>query len=69
MPMVGKKKFGYDKKGMKAAKSYAEKEGKEMEILSMATDKYKKELYGYHNYADSKVDRPFLNNESILLDE
>ena len=46
-----------------------EKEGKEMEILSMATDKYKKELYGYHNYADSKVDRPFLNSESIILDE
>lgn len=30
MPMVGKKKFGYDKKGMKAAKAYAKKEGKEM---------------------------------------
>lgn len=32
MPMVGKKKFGYDKKSMKAAKSYAEKEGKEMKM-------------------------------------
>jgi len=46
-----------------------EKEGREMEILSMATDKYKKELYGYHNYANNKLDRPFLNDESILLDD
>lgn len=32
MPMVGKKKFSYDKKGMKAAKAYAKKEGKEMNM-------------------------------------
>lgn len=46
-----------------------EKEGREMEILSMATEKYKKDLYGYHQYADSSVDRPFLNNESTQLDD
>ena len=40
-----------------------------MEILSMATEKYKKDLYGYHQYADSSVDRPFLNNESTQLDD
>lgn len=46
-----------------------EKEGREMEIISMATDKYKKELYGYHNYADNKVDKPFLTSESVLSDD
>jgi hypothetical protein len=46
-----------------------EKEGREMEIISMATDKYKKELYAYHNYQDNTVDKPFLNNESVSLDE
>ena len=30
MPMVGKKKFGYDKKGKAAAKAYAKKTGKKM---------------------------------------
>lgn len=30
MPKVGKKKFGYDEKGMKAAKKYAKKTGKKM---------------------------------------
>lgn len=46
-----------------------EKEGREMEILSMATDKYKELFYDYHEYQDNKIDRPFLNNESIILDE
>lgn len=46
-----------------------EKEGREMEILSMATSKYQEQLYGYHNYADNKIDRPFLNNESVDLDD
>jgi hypothetical protein len=45
-----------------------EKEGREMEILSMATDKYKKQLYDYHEYQDGKVDKPFLNHESVLDD-
>jgi len=39
-----------------------EKEGREMEILSMATGKYKKQLYDYHEYQDGKVDKPFLNH-------
>ena len=30
MPMVGKKKFAYTKKGKKAAKAYAKKSGKKM---------------------------------------
>jgi len=46
-----------------------EKEGREMEIISMATDKYKKELYGYHNYADNKIDKPFLTSESVSSDD
>lgn len=45
-----------------------EKEGREMEILNMATEKYKKDLFGYHNYQDNKVDKPFLNSESVLKD-
>jgi hypothetical protein len=43
-----------------------EKEGREMEILNMATEKYKKDLFGYHNYQDNKVDKPFLNQESVV---
>lgn len=46
-----------------------EKEGREMEILSMATDKYKKQFYEYHGYQDNKIDKPFLNHESVKLDE
>jgi len=46
-----------------------EKEGKEMEILHMATQKYQKDLFGYHNYQDNTVDRPFLNHESVVLDD
>lgn len=45
-----------------------EKEGREMEILSMATEKYKKTFSEYHNYQDNKVDKPFLNHESVLDD-
>jgi hypothetical protein len=46
-----------------------EKEGREMEILSMATEQAKKELYGYHTYADKKVDKPFLNEQSVKDDD
>lgn len=42
-----------------------EKEGREMEILAMATDKARNELYGYHSYADNNVDSPILNAESL----
>jgi hypothetical protein len=43
-----------------------EKEGREMAILNMATEKFKKDLYGYHNYADNRVDTPILNEHSVL---
>lgn len=42
-----------------------EKEGREMEILSMATTKVKQKLYDYHNYQDGVVDKPFLNSDSV----
>jgi len=42
-----------------------EKEGREMEILSMATEKAKKNLFDYHAYADNNVDKPFLTPESV----
>jgi hypothetical protein len=42
-----------------------EKEGREMEILAIATDKLKNKLYDYHSYQDGVIDQPFLNPESI----
>lgn len=42
-----------------------EKEGREMEILAIATEKLKNKLYDYHNYQDGVVDKPFLNPESL----
>jgi len=46
-----------------------EKEGREMEILAMATEKAKQKLYEYHSYADNKVDRPILNDQSVIDNE
>jgi len=46
-----------------------EKEGKEMEILNMATQVYKNKLEEYHEYQDKKIDRPFLTPDSVLLDD
>jgi hypothetical protein len=43
-----------------------EKEGREMEILSLATEKSKQQLYSYHQYEDNKVDNPILNSESVM---
>ena len=43
-----------------------EKEGKEMEILKLATDKVKDVLQDYHTYEDKKVDRPFLTPETVV---
>jgi hypothetical protein len=43
-----------------------EKEGKEMEILALATKQTKQKLSEYHNYADQTVDSPLLTPESIL---
>ena len=45
-----------------------EKEGREMAILAKATDKFKANFCEYHQYQDGKIDRPFLNSESVVLD-
>lgn len=41
-----------------------EREGREMEILAMATDKARQKLYELHQYADDKLDIPVLNQQS-----
>ncbi|NDB58698.1 hypothetical protein EB001_09650 [bacterium] len=46
-----------------------EKEGREMEILAMATEKAKQNLYEYHQYADHKVDSPILNSTSAFKED
>ncbi len=43
-----------------------EKEGREMEILKLATNKAKHTLTQYHQYQDNKLDMPFLTPESVL---
>jgi hypothetical protein len=43
-----------------------EREGREMEIINMATKKAKQELEQYHQYADKTLDRPFLTPESVF---
>lgn len=42
-----------------------EKEGKEMEIMAMATSKAKEKLFENHQYEDGKVDQPILTPESL----
>lgn len=42
-----------------------EREGREMQILSMATDKAKKDLAQLHQYQDDGVDPPFLIPENL----
>jgi hypothetical protein len=44
-----------------------EREGKEMEIIALATGKAKEILNDYHQYADNVLDMPFLTANSILL--
>jgi hypothetical protein len=46
-----------------------EKEGREMEIINMATQKAAEDLKSYHRYADKSLDKPFLTPESVLEDE
>mgnify|MGYP006248437021 FL=1 len=41
-----------------------EKTGKEMEILNMASNKFKDKLSEYHTFADETVDKPFLLPET-----
>ena len=42
-----------------------EKEGKEMEIIALATEKAKQILYENYQYSDGKVDQPILTPESL----
>jgi hypothetical protein len=42
-----------------------EKEGKEMEIIALATQRSKQMLYENHQYSDGKVDQPILTPESL----
>ena len=46
-----------------------EKEGREMEILSLATEKVKKTLGEYHAFADNILDKPFLTPETVILED
>lgn len=42
-----------------------EKEGRQMEILNMATDKSREKLAEYHTYQDDAVDKPFLTPDDV----
>ena len=46
-----------------------EREGREMEIMNMATQKTKKELRELFTYADDNVDHPLLNCDTMIEDE
>lgn len=46
-----------------------EKEGREMEILKLSTEKFRGELYQLHQFNDGKLDSPILNAESAVLNE
>lgn len=46
-----------------------EKEGREMEIIRMATEKSKHKLYEYHEFIDNSVDKPFLTPESVQQED
>jgi hypothetical protein len=43
-----------------------EKEGREMEIIKMASVKAKEQLQEYHSYQDNRLDMPLLTPESVL---
>jgi hypothetical protein len=42
-----------------------EREGREMEILALATEKYKEKLGEYHQYLDNNLDKPLLNSKTV----
>lgn len=46
-----------------------EKEGREMVILNMATEKAKQKLSEYHQYQDGKVDIPLLTPEVVVKND
>jgi hypothetical protein len=43
-----------------------EKEGREMELISLATNKAREKLENYHQYQDGSLDSPILTPESVL---
>ena len=43
-----------------------EREGREIEIIALATQKAKDDLSTLHQYQDGKLDLPFLTPESAL---
>lgn len=45
------------------------KYGIEMEKMRLAMENEKSRLSNYHKYEDGSIDQPFLNHESILLEE
>lgn len=49
--------------------SIREKEGREMAIIKLATEKAVNGLSGYHQFADGMVDKPFLNADSITRED
>jgi hypothetical protein len=42
-----------------------EKEGRQMEILALATEKAKQKMFELHQYNDGSLDKPFLTPESV----
>ena len=46
-----------------------EKQGREMEILALATDKFLDAMSEYHEYQDGEVDKPFLTPETVLKED
>lgn len=46
-----------------------ERQGREMEIINLATEKVKSKLYDYHNYVDNTIDSPLLTPESVIQKE
>ena len=42
-----------------------EKEGRQMEIISMATEKYKQQLSNYHSFQDNTIDKPLLTPDTV----
>lgn len=48
---------------------FYEEQGKNMEMMRMATDKCKEQLGGYHTFMDGEVDRILLTSATVLQDE
>ena len=46
-----------------------EREGREMEILSMSADKILSQMTEYHKYQDGLIDKPFLTPDSVENNE